>query len=182
MRVEATLKGLQLNLWGFKNNAEFDHLGFSAEASWAPAISIDKIFSWEGTHNIILVKLTRPDDYQGTVGFFNPQGGVGKSFNFLMVVPQNGSSNLAITTTSIPPAHIGHHYSFRFLAKGGTPPYTFYLVASLVKGLALTKTGRNAGLFSGVPVQQATGNQTVPVILWDKMHHAAFAYFPIRLS
>jgi hypothetical protein len=116
------------------------------------------------------------------VGFFNPQGGVGKSFNFLMVVPQNGSSNLAITTTSIPPAHIGHHYSFRFLAKGGTPPYTFYLVASLVKGLALTKTGRNAGLFSGVPVQQATGNQTVPVILWDKMHHAAFAYFPIRLS
>jgi hypothetical protein len=182
VRVESTLKGLQLNLWGFKNNAEFDHLGFTAEASWAPAISITKIFSWEGTHDTILVKLTRPDDYQGTLGFFNPQGGVGTSFNFLMVVPQYGSSNLEFTTTSMPPAHIGHHYSFRFLVKGGTPPYTFYLLYHDVKGLVLTQTGRNAGLFSGVPVRQTVGYQTVPLIVWDKMHHAAFVSYVFQLS
>ena len=182
VRVEATLMGFQLHAWGFKNNAEFNILAFNAEASWDPSIDITKMFAWKGSQHNMTVKLTKPDDYQSAVGFFDPQGGVGKSFNFLMVVPQYGSSNLVITTTSMPPAHIGHHYSFRFLVKGGTPPYTFYLLYHDVKGLVLTKTGRNAGLFSGVPVRQTVGLQTVPLIVWDKMHHAATTIYNFSLS
>ena len=182
VRVEATLMGFQLHAWGFKNNAEFNILAFNAEASWDPSIDITKMFAWKGSQHNMTVKLTKPDDYQSAVGFFDPQGGVGKSFNFLMVVPQYGSSNLVITTTSMPPAHIGYHYSFRFLVKGGTPPYTFYLLYHDVKGLVLTKTGRNAGLFSGVPVRQTVGLQTVPLIVWDKMHHAAYVSYVFQLS
>jgi hypothetical protein len=185
VRLEATPKGFQLHGWGFKNNAEFDVLTFSAEAEWDPAISIYPAITWKGTHFTTLVKLTKPDDYQGNVGFIttNPKGGVGKPFYYQMIVPQYGSSNLAFTTTSMPPAHIGDHYSFRFLVKGGTPPYTFYLVYNSVKGLVLTRAGRNAGLFSGIPVQQAIGGwHYVPVIVWDKMHHATYVVCNLSLS
>ena len=184
VRVEATLTGFQLHAWGFKNNGKLNVVSFSVAGGWDPSVDITNYFYWKGSQENMLVELTKPDDYQGGVIFPNPnpQGGIGKSFNFLMIFPQYGSSNLEFTTTSMPPAHIGYHYSFRFLVKGGTPPYTFYLLYHDVKGLVLTQTGRNAGLFSGIPVRQTVGIQTVPLIVWDKMHHAAYVSYVFQLS
>ncbi len=184
VRIEATLKGLQLSAWGFKNNGELNILGFNVQGAWDPAVSINTAFSWKGAHYTTLVKLTKPDVYRGAVSFFNPKGGSGKSFNFTLILPQYGSSKLAFTTTSTPPAaHIGQRYSFIFLAKGGTPPYTFYLVYNTVKGLVLTEKGSNAGLFSGVPAQQTIGGYNpVSVIVWDKIHHATYVVCNLSLS
>jgi hypothetical protein len=183
VRIKATRKGLQLSAWGFKNNGELNSLGFFAQGAWDPAVRINTAFNWKGAHYTTLVKLTKPDDYRGFVSFFNPVGGAGKSFNFTLILPQYGSSKLAFTTSSMPPAHIGDHYSFTLLVKGGTPPYTFYLVYNTVKGLVLTRVGPNAGLLSGVPVQQTIGGYNpVSVIVWDKIHHAAIVNCVINLS
>ena len=106
VRIEATLKGLQLSAWGFKNNGELNILGFNVQGAWDPAVSINTAFSWKGAHYTTLVKLTKPDVYRGAVSFFNPKGGSGKSFNFTLILPQYGSSKLAFTTTSTPPPPI----------------------------------------------------------------------------
>jgi subtilisin family serine protease len=61
---------------------------------------------------------------------------------------QVGSTNLAITTTSLPSGQVGSNYSFNLAATNGTPPYKWTLIAgSLPPTLALS-TG---GLISGTP-------------------------------
>jgi hypothetical protein len=69
---------------------------------------------------------------------------------------------LAVTTTSLPAATIGTHYSQALTATAGTPPYTWALGSGsgpLPAGLALSA----AGVISGTPTAAGTATFTVQV-------------------
>ncbi len=59
---------------------------------------------------------------------------------------------LTITTTSLPPGHVGTSYSATLAASGGTTPYTWSLVGTLPAGLAFNTT---TGVLSGTPTASA---------------------------
>ncbi len=134
------------------------------------------IFSWKGPTYNYFVRLNKADNYYGETELPNPAGGWGTTFKYLLVVPQVGTSNLTITSNSIPAARVGVRYLFRFTAKGGNPPYSWMIVPGhlsiLPKGLYFIRTGPNAGAITGIP--RVTGSFWVPVIVRDKVGHSAF--------
>jgi len=131
---------------------------------------------WKGpTYNYFL-RLNRPDNYIGQVPLPNPNGGWGAEISYRLVVPQVGTSNLTITSNSLPAARVGVRYLFRFTARGGKPPYSWMVetcqFSGLPKGLYFIRTGPNAGTITGIP--RVTGSFWVPVIVRDKVGHSAF--------
>jgi uncharacterized protein YjbI with pentapeptide repeats len=82
----------------------------------------------------------------------------------LFVEEQATTSPLAITTTSLPSATIGHQYSATLSATGGNPPDTWKLVANdgkLPPGLRLDHA---TGVVSGTPTKKSvTSTFTVEV-------------------
>ena len=114
-----------------------------------------------------------------------PEGGVSKFINFSLVVPQVGTSGLAIITKSLPEAKLGIPYRFRLSARGGIRPYSWYPIVDLPKGLTLLRTGSKAGTITGTPLKVCNPlNQPlwVPVIVHDKAGHAAYAYFQLPVN
>ncbi len=120
------------------------------------------------------------DEYTIEVGFFNPKGGQGKSFQFTLVAPQVGTSDMVITSSKqLPPDRVGVRYLFRFSVRGGVPPYTWQLlnVAHLVKVLifhrAGTITGRAREYDYGFPL---------PVIVTDGRGSRAYAFLHLSVD
>jgi hypothetical protein len=68
---------------------------------------------------------------------------------------------LAITTTSLPGATVGHTYTATVGATGGNPPYRW--LASLPRGLRISRT---TGVISGIP--RRTGTYTFKVTVRDQ--------------
>jgi hypothetical protein len=124
------------------------------------------------TSHSVFVRIKKPDDYQGSVTLSNPEGGVGQNVSFQLVVPQVGSSNLAITTISLPDDRMGVKYLFRLTARGGKPPYSWIPVIGLPTGLTLIRTGPKAGTITGIPREDRA--RWVPIIVRDKDGHSSF--------
>jgi hypothetical protein len=70
------------------------------------------------------------------------------------------TTELAVTTTSLPGGKILAYYNQTLAASGGTPPYTWSFTGALPKGLGLNHT---TGLISGFPYEIGTSNFTVKV-------------------
>ena len=132
--------------------------------------------SWSGSTYNYFQRLNEADNYLGSVPLPNPNGGWGVIVKFKLVIPQVGTSNLTITSNSLPAARVGVRYLFRFTARGGKPPYSWMVetcqFSGLPKGLYFIRTGPNAGTITGIP--RVTGSFWVPVIVRDKVGHSAF--------
>jgi alpha-tubulin suppressor-like RCC1 family protein len=81
----------------------------------------------------------------------------------------SATSQITITTTSLPPGTVGVPYSVQLEAVGGTPPYTWNKyppkgMGTLPRGLILSKSG----LISGTPKQAGTHTFTVKCL--DSSH------------
>lgn len=125
--------------------------------------------------------IKKMDEYIVEIGFTNPKGGKGKGFNEPMIVPENGMSNLAVTSTALPPATAGRAYHFRFSVHGGVGPYTWYLLYPPFMGMKFSKSGPNAGTLSGTPAGSIE-RYPVPVIVRDKKGHSAYAYLKLVIN
>lgn len=73
------------------------------------------------------------------------------------------SSELAITTTSLPPATVGDSYSATIAASGGTTPYTFS-ETRVPSGLAISAS---TGAITGIPISSDVGTALVTVTVTD---------------
>ena len=83
--------------------------------------------------------------------------------------PQSPSTQVTITTTSLPPGTVGVPYSVQLEAVGGTPPYTWNKyppkgMGTLPRGLILSKSG----LISGTTKRD--GTYTITVKCLDSSH------------
>jgi hypothetical protein len=125
------------------------------------------------TSHSVFIRIKKPDIYQGTVGLANPVGGYGKGVNFQLVIPQVGTSNLAIDTASLPDYRMGVKYLAKLSASGGKPPYSWIPVMNLATGLNLIRTGPKAGTITGIYRENRA--TWVLVIVRDKIGHSAFA-------
>ena len=116
--VTASPTGLTFKWSGYRYRAgTTETLGI--QGTWAgPGITQHVQWSGSGTHTVF-VRLKTPDDYAGWVSLESPEGGVSKFINFSLVVPQVGTSGLAVVTKSLPEAKLGIPYLFRLSARGG---------------------------------------------------------------
>jgi hypothetical protein len=73
------------------------------------------------------------------------------------------SSNLTITTTSLPGGTVGAAYSSAVAASGGTTPYA-YSAGSLPNGLTLSST---TGMITGTPTQSSVGTASATIKVTD---------------
>jgi hypothetical protein len=74
---------------------------------------------------------------------------------------------LTITTTALPAATVGAAYSATLTARGGTPPYTWFLASgTLSAGLTLAAS---TGVISGTPTATGASSFTIQVTsaAWD---------------
>jgi hypothetical protein len=81
---------------------------------------------------------------------------------FIYPVPAGGTGPLSIITSTLPNGVVATSYSQPLLASGGTPPYSWSLVAgqgTLPPGLSLSA----AGVISGAPTTAGTNNFTIRV-------------------
>ena len=120
------------------------------------------------------VPLKKPGDYQGSACLSNPASGAGACFKFQLVFPQVGTSNLAITSTSLPVAKVGVKYLARLYAHGGNPPYRWIPLYGPPPDLTLIRTGPKAGIITGELRLREPGDILLPVIVRDRMGHSAY--------
>ena len=73
------------------------------------------------------------------------------------------STNLTVTTTSLPGGTVGAAYSGAVTASGGTTPYT-YSAGSLPTGLTMSST---TGMITGTPVQSSVGTASATITVTD---------------
>ncbi len=73
------------------------------------------------------------------------------------------STNLTVTTTSLPGGTVGAAYSGAVAASGGTTPYT-YSAGSLPTGLTMSST---TGMITGTPVQSSVGTASATIKVTD---------------
>jgi hypothetical protein len=73
------------------------------------------------------------------------------------------SSNLTVTTTSLPGGTVGAAYSSAVAASGGTTPYA-YSAGSLPNGLTINST---TGMITGTPVQSSVGTASATIKVTD---------------
>jgi hypothetical protein len=73
------------------------------------------------------------------------------------------SSNLTVTTTSLPGGTVGAAYSSAVAASGGATPYT-YSAGSLPNGLTISST---TGMITGTPVQSSVGTASATIKVTD---------------
>ena len=135
-------------------------------------IDQEVIWKFSSSHSV-LVRLKKPDDYEGAATLGPPWGGKGVEVRYRFIVPQVGNSNLVITTKSLPTAKLGVRYQFRLTARGGEPPYSWDSIYSMPKGLTFIRTGPRAGTITGTLRQ--IGNGRKPFIVHDKVGHAAIS-------
>ena len=87
------------------------------------------------------------------------------------------SSNLMITTTSMPSGTVGSSYSFALNAQGGVSPYSWSIASgSLPAGLQLNVTG----LVAGSP--SAASSQTIGFSVQDGAQHSASAKLTLSIA
>jgi hypothetical protein len=84
----------------------------------------------------------------------------------ITILPAGSSSNLAITSTSLPPATVGVPYSATIYASGGSQPYT-WSSRVVPAGLSLS----SIGTISGTPGQPGTYSFQIQVT--DALAHTA---------
>lgn len=85
-------------------------------------------------------------------------------------------SQLAISTSSLPPGTTGQQYSAQLAATGGEPPYIWTITSgSLPDGLTMT----SAGLISGIPTRAATF--PIGVKVTDQFNNTANANLSITV-
>jgi len=171
--ITATPSGLDFKFSGYTQGVRSSLISIQGQFC-----DIDKQISliWKGpTYNYFL-RVNKADNFYGQVPLNNPNSGWGVTITYRLVVPQVGTSNLTITSNSLPAATVGVRYLFRFTARGGKLPYSWMIVtgkfSGLPKGLYFIRTGPNAGTITGIP--QITGSFSVPVIVRDKVGHSAF--------
>ena len=73
------------------------------------------------------------------------------------------STNLTVTTTSLPGGTVGAAYSGAVAASGGTTPYT-YSAGSLPNGLTMSST---TGMITGTPTQSSVGTASATIKVTD---------------
>ncbi len=73
------------------------------------------------------------------------------------------SSNLTVTTTSLPGGTVGAAYSSAVAASGGTTPYA-YSAGSLPNGLTINST---TGMITGAPAQSSVGTASATIKVTD---------------
>jgi hypothetical protein len=181
--ITATPTGLKFKWTGYTFNAKKP--GCKVDCLWSEGVSIfgddirySRIFSveWSGATYTKFVPLKTPEEYNGSASIGNPGSFYGVSVNFRLVVPQVGTSNLAIKFVTMPGGKLGQKFLYRFTVTGGKPPYRWIRIVSkicqLPKGLDFYTTGPKAGTISGIPLQ--TGYFNVPVIVRDKVGHSAY--------
>jgi len=171
--ITATPYGLDFKFSGNPQGLRNANIGAQGQYS---DVNKNVELNWKGpTYNYFL-RINKADNYYGQVPLPNPNGGWGVTVTYRLVVPQVGTSNLTITSNSLPSAEVGVKYLFRFTARGGKPPYSWMVVtgkfSSLPKGLYFIRIGPNAGTITGIP--RVTGSFSVPVIVRDKVGHSAF--------
>jgi hypothetical protein len=155
---------------------------------FGPDIGYSKTFTvgWAGATYTKFVPLKRPEEYYGAASIANPCCFDAVAVSYRLIVPQVGTSNLAIRTKSstLPRGKLGQRYLFRFYANSGKPPYSWIQVVGrisyLPKGLYFISTGRKAGTITGIPRQ--TGGFNVPVIVRDKAGHSAYMYSMLTIT
>ncbi|WP_051670000.1 putative Ig domain-containing protein [Bryobacter aggregatus] len=87
------------------------------------------------------------------------------------------SSDLTITTTSVPPVQVGINYFTAFTGAGGTAPYTFSVLGgSLPPGLTLSAAGAVSGTATG------TGSYPVTIRISDQSGNTATANYVFTVS
>ena len=87
------------------------------------------------------------------------------------------SSNLMITTTSMPSGTVGRSYSFALNAQGGVSPYSWSIASgSLPAGLQLNVTG----LVAGSP--GVASSQTIGFSVQDSAQHSASAKLTLSIA
>jgi hypothetical protein len=135
---------------------------------------------WHGvTTWSYFLHLKNADLYRVTDQFVPPMGGNGKTSTFSIIVPQVGSSNLAITSPSVlPVARQGGNYFYRLSVRGGVKPYTWLLLNAvhLINGLKFNKSGAISGRPEGTAI-----NFPIPVIVRDKKGHSAYAFLHLTI-
>src|ERR1700730_16305212 len=75
----------------------------------------------------------------------------------------NPTSNLAITTISLPGGTVGAAYSSLVVVSGGTTPYA-YSAGNLPTGLAINS---GTGTITGIPAQNSAGTWSATVKVTD---------------
>ena len=73
------------------------------------------------------------------------------------------SSNLTVTTTSLPSGTVGAAYSGPVTASGGTTPYT-YSASNLPSGLSISSA---TGMITGTPAQSSIGTASATIKVTD---------------
>ncbi len=88
-----------------------------------------------------------------------------------------------ITTTSpLPPATIGHAYSYTMAASGGVAPYKWAAVSGLPKGLKLSAKGVLSGTPSAKKVVPGTYTLTISVTDSAKPKHKQVGFFSLTVN
>ena len=94
-----------------------------------------------------------------------------------VTVQPPATQNLAITTSSLPDAHMGNAYHAAITATGGTQPYSWSISGGTVPpGLTLTPSN---GQISGMP--GATGSYNFTVTVHDTSLHSAQKAFAMNV-
>jgi hypothetical protein len=175
--------GIKIRWWG-KGFTLWTHNTLCGIGCGSETYSIDGVWTYANYdggmywHNAashsVFIKINKPDIYDGNLSLSRLAGGYGKTVEFRLVVPQVGTSNLAVTTNSLPDYRVGAKYLARLSASGGKPPYSWIrLPVSVITGLTLTR----AGIITGIArLAHATW---FPVIVRDEVGHSAYALLSI---
>ena len=142
-------------------------------------ITINESVQWKGSTGTLFVPIKKPDYYMAWASE-GPSTYLSHDFTSHFPMPDVGTSNLAITTTKMPATSYGSRYLFRISARGGVRPYSWYPIIALPKGLTLIRTGPKSGTIEGTPLR--TGNFFVPVLVHDKVGHAAYMVLWLQVS
>ena len=130
-----------------------------------------------------LIPAAKEDLYTGYVSFIPPGAGNRyKAFEFTMLAPQVGMSDLRIISTDIPLAYAGHPFFFRVIVSGGVRPYKFWDLLRLPNYLTFNRTGPNAGTITGkTQARSSTSGWSVPIVVRDKAGHGAFTVLGLSI-
>ncbi len=169
--------------WKGKTSEKFNDEQILVQPEWQVNGQKDQYYSpsWTNKESYsYIVKLSKPNLYEGGATIGNPKGGYGYVLYYRFVVPRVGNSYLAVATKSLPDATRGVRYVFRYSVRGGTPPYS-WIPIYLPPGLSLIRTGSKAGTITGIPTD-ANPYWTVPVIVRDKVGHSAYSGLQLQIN
>jgi hypothetical protein len=147
----------------------FDPVTYTETGTLPPGITLSSSGSLSGTPGFVAGQFTITITASG--------GGTGTQSFTIFVKP---SSALHVSTTSLPAAHKGVHYTTTLVAAGGTTPYKWKVSTGVLpKGLKLSKKG----VISGTPAATAV-TETFTVTVTDKSHpkQTATATFTLTVS